>query len=297
MLNCGKSHVWLLAIRPKTLPAAVAPVLMGGAMAFGDNVFRAFPVLIALACALLIQAGTNLVNDYSDFRKGADNVNRIGPLRVTQAGLVTPREIMWAIRLTFGAAIFLSLYLVRRGGWPVIIIGAISILSGILYTAGPKPYGYIGLGDLFVLIFFGPVAVGGTYYVQALAIPWPVIVAGFGPGLLSVAVLTVNNLRDIAGDAVSGKKTLAVRFGPAYAKNQYYISIVLASIIPAGIALLTSRRPWSAIAALTLFFALPVLETVFTRDDGPSLNGALAATGKLLLIYALLFSLGWIIAP
>ncbi|MCP4156989.1 MAG: 1,4-dihydroxy-2-naphthoate polyprenyltransferase [bacterium] len=286
---------WLLAIRPKTLPAAAVPVIIGTVIAFGDKTHHFLSAVIALFGALLIQVGTNLVNDYADFKKGTDDEERIGPVRVTQAGLVTPGQMKVAIWVTFLLAVMVSLYLVYRGGWPVVVIGVFSILSGVLYTAGPYPLGYLGLGDLFVLIFFGPVAVGGTYYVQALTVNWVVILAGFGPGLISVAILAVNNLRDIGGDKKSAKKTLAVRFGRDFAMKEYFYSLVLATLIPVAISLIKQEHKWTSLAVLMLLFTPGVLKTVFSKTDGPSLNNALAFTGKLLLIYGVFFSIGWIL--
>lgn len=287
---------WILASRPRTLPAAVAPVIIGTAMAFGDGVQHYPSALVAMVCALLIQVATNFVNDYADFKKGTDDPNRIGPLRVTQAGLVTPKQMKKAIWTVFCLTVLISVYLVYRGGWPIVIIGILSIISSILYTEGPYPLGYVGLGDIFVLIFFGPVAVGGTYYVQALTVNWTVILAGFAPGLFSVAILTVNNLRDADGDRTAGKKTLAVRFGKRFAMAEYYVSIVTACLIPVTIHVLTGRYMFAQFGVLTLFFAVGTLRAVFSRTDGPALNHALGGTGKLLLIYGLLFSIGWILS-
>ncbi len=292
----GAVRTWLLASRPKTLPAAAVPVLIGTAMAWGDGVFHPLSALLALLCALLIQVGTNLVNDYADFAKGTDTGERIGPVRVTQAGWVSPAGMKIAIAVTFAVTVAAALYLVYRGGWPIVIIGVLSILSGILYTAGPFPLGYLGLGDLFVLIFFGPVAVGGTYYVQALTVSWVVIAAGAAPGLISVAILTVNNLRDIDGDRKAGKKTLAVRFGRTFARMEYFHTVAAACLVPVGIHLATGRYPLASLAVLTLFFTPKGLNIVLSKTDGPSLNGALAYTGKLLLIYGVLFSAGWVLS-
>lgn len=293
--DIGKIKTWVLASRPKTLPAALVPVIMGTAMAYGDGVYHLPAALAALLGALLIQIATNFVNDYADFKKGTDTGERIGPLRVTQAGLVTPTQMKFAIALVFFLTVLAGLYLVYRGGWPVVIIGVLSIVSGALYTAGPYPLGYLGLGDIFVLIFFGPVALAGTYYVQALTINWIVILAGLAPGLLSVAILTVNNLRDIDGDTKAGKKTLAVRFGRNFAKNEYFYSVLLACLIPVMIFIITGQHKFAALAALTLFFAPGPLKAVFSQTDGPTLNNALAGTGKLLLIYGILFSIGWVV--
>ena len=292
--NIGKVKTWVLAGRPKTLPAAIVPVLMGTAMAYGNEVQHWPSAFLALLAALLIQIGTNLVNDYVDFKKGTDDGERIGPVRVTQAGLVTPAQMKWAIGLIFFTAVLVSLYLVYRGGWPIVIIGFFCILSGILYTAGPYPLGYLGLGDIFVLIFFGPVALAGTYYVQALTIDWIIIFVGFAPGFLSVAILTVNNLRDIEGDKKAGKKTLAVRFGRNFAMNEYFYSLLLACLIPVFITLTTGRYYLTILSVFTLLFSKKPLKAVFSKTDGPSLNKALADTGKLLLIYGILFSIGWI---
>ncbi|MCU0288628.1 MAG: 1,4-dihydroxy-2-naphthoate polyprenyltransferase [Acidobacteria bacterium] len=289
-----KINTWIMAGRPKTLPAAIVPVLMGTVMAYGNKAQHLPSALLALLAALLIQIGTNLVNDYADFKRGTDNGERIGPLRVSQAGLVTPVQMKRAIGIIFSAAVLVSLYLVYRGGWPVVIIGFFCILSGFLYTAGPYPLGYLGLGEIFVLIFFGPVALAGTYYVQALTVDWIVILAGFAPGLLSVAILTVNNLRDIEGDRKAGKKTLAVRFGRNFAIQEYFYSLIAACLIPIIIYLKTGRY-LASLAILTLFFSAKPLKVVFSKTDGPSLNNALGDTGKLLLIYGILFSIGWLL--
>ena len=211
-------RVLFLAVRPKTLSAAVAPVMIGTTMAYAGGQGNAGAAFAALAGALLIQIGTNFANDYFDYLKGADNEERLGPLRVTQAGLVEPETMFRNFVLTFGLAALVGFYLVYRGGWPIVLIGLLSIASGILYTAGPWPLGYLGLGDIFVLIFFGPVAVCGTFYVQALEVTEIVFYAGLGPGLLATALLVVNNLRDEATDRKAGKRTLAVRFGPAFAR-------------------------------------------------------------------------------
>lgn len=285
-----------MASRPKTLPAASVPVIMGTAMAYGDHVHYFPAAVVALACALLIQIIANFVNDYADFKKGTDDHTRIGPLRVTQAGLVTPREMKFAILLAIFITLLLGLYLVLRGGIPVVLMGVLSILSGIIYTAGPFPLGYIGLADIFVLIFFGPVAAAGTYYVQALSIhPW-VIVAGFAPGLFSVAILTVNNLRDLENDKNHNKKTLAVRFGKNFAMYEYAFSFFLACLIPIVIYFISGKYKWTSLSTLTLFLSPIVLKPVFSETNGLILNKTLANTGKLLIIYGILFSVGWILS-
>jgi len=286
---------WIMAFRPKTLSASIAPVFIGTAMAFGDGIQHFPTALVCLFAALAIQIGTNIANDYYDFKKGTDTTERIGPTRVTQAGLIKPSTMRLAFILSFSMAALLSIWLIQRGGWPIAIIGVLAILSGIFYTAGPRPLGYIGLGDLFVLIFFGPVAVGGTYYVQSYEINMAVILAGFAPGFISVAILTINNLRDINSDRNAGKRTLAVRFGRSFAVSQYLFSIVAASLIPVVIYWITEDHiAILACSALTLI-AIPIIKTVCEKSDGLSLNNALAQTGKLLMVYSVLFSIGWIL--
>lgn len=264
-------------------------------MAFGDGVQHFPTAFTCLFAALAIQIGTNIANDYYDFKKGTDSKDRIGPIRVTQAGLIEPITMRNAYILAFLIAAIASVSLIIRGGYPIAIIGILSVISGILYTAGPRPLGYIGLGDLFVLIFFGPVAVGGTYYVQSFEINLAVILAGFAPGLISVAILVVNNLRDIESDSKSGKKTLAVRFGRSFAISEYLFTLIAAVIIPVIIYMLIEDHVAILLSTCMLLIAIPVMKCVCAKTDGPSLNQALAQTGKLLLIYSVLFSLGWIL--
>ena len=284
-----------MASRPKTLPAAAAPVVIGAAMAYGDGVFHLLSASLCLVCALLIQIGTNLANDYFDFKKGADTAERIGPIRVTQAGLLSPQAVKRSFIFVFAAAIAASFYLVIRGGLPIVIIGVLSIVSGILYTAGPKPLGYIGLGELFVFIFFGPVAVAGTYYAQSLAWNNAAMLAGLGAGALSVSMLCVNNYRDISTDALTGKSTLAVRFGRGFAQCEYIGSILFAAAIPVYLYLITKEHFKIVFVSSIILIAIPSIQVILTKTDGPSLNKVLGFTGKLLIIYSILFSLGWIL--
>lgn len=287
--------IWIDATRPKTLPAAAAPVIMGSAMAFNDGLLQIPAALAALFGALLIQIGTNFANDYFDYIKGADTKERIGPTRATQAGLVKPAVMRMAFILTFLLAFVIGLYLIYRGGWPLLFIGILSILLGILYTGGPYPLGYNGLADIFVLIFFGPVAVGGTYYVQALEINQVVLLAGLAPGLISMAILTVNNLRDIHTDAKAGKRTLAVRFGAGFARLEYLLSLVSACLLPLLLVYLTHENFYSVLTLFALIPAVPGIKMVFTGISGPPLNQVLADTGRLLFLYSIIFSLGWIV--
>jgi 1,4-dihydroxy-2-naphthoate octaprenyltransferase len=294
-MTTSRLQCWLDASRPKTLWAAVAPVIIGTAMAASDGSFHFLSAGAALFAAVMIQIGTNLANDYFDFKKGADTPDRVGPTRVTQAGLISPRAVKRATTLVFSLAVLAGIYLVWRGGWPIVIIGTLSILFGILYTAGPLALGYIGLGDLFVFVFFGPVAVAGTFYVQALTVTNEVIIAGIAPGLLSVAILTVNNLRDIDQDATTGKKTLAARFGRRFARTEYLLCVSLACIVPILIAFVANDHAVTAIAALIIVPVIPTIRSVYTKTDGPSLNTVLASTGRLLLLYSLLFSIGYLL--
>lgn len=294
MIN-SKLKIWLMAIRPKTLPAAIAPVVIGTAMAYGDGKHHFLSATVCLFCALMIQIGTNLSNDFFDFKKGTDNRERIGPIRVTQAGLVKPFSVKIAFITVFLIAVFASAYLVFRGGWPIVIIGILSIASGILYTAGPKPLGYLGLGELFVLIFFGPVSVAGTYYAQSLEWNMSAVLSGFSVGFMSVSLLAVNNYRDIQNDTKAGKRTLAVIFGKKFARYEYVISILLAAVLPVVIYLRIRSHTkilWCTFLAL---IAVPSMKNILTKTDGPSLNAVLADTAGLLLIYSIIFSLGWVL--
>lgn len=287
--------VWLLAARPKTLPAAAAPVLLGTAFAVADGGFHWLSASLALLGALLIQIGTNFSNDYADFVQGADTVDRVGPLRVTQAGLVSPGKMRLATAAVFAGAVVAGAYLIWRGGWPVLLIGVASIASGILYTTGKKSIGYLGLGDLFVLIFFGPVAVAGTYYVQALTLPWYVVVAGFGPGLLAVCILLANNIRDEASDRRAGKRTLVVRLGRSAGVRLYVACILGAALVPVVLVLATGDHWAALLSALVAPAALPQIGALRHEPEPARLNPVLGATARLLLLYSLVFAIGWLL--
>lgn len=284
-------RIWMQAARPKTLGAAVGPVLIGTALAARDGAAHLPAAAAALAGALLIQVGTNFCNDYGDFVRGADAVGRKGPVRATQAGLVTPRAMIVATLLAFFAASLCGLYLVTRGGWPIALTGAICILCGILYTAGPWPLAYVGLGDLFVLVFFGPVAVGGTYFVQARHLTAPAVLAGLAPGLLSVAILTVNNLRDIEQDRLNNKRTLAVRCGAVFARWEYSACLAGAAVMPVLMWAGRGYAGWVWLTSFALLPALPLLAIVFQHPD--RLNPVLGKTSGVLLLYSVLFACTW----
>lgn len=289
----SRLKLWWLAARPKTLPAAAAPVIIGTAMAFASGGFHLISAIAALFGALFIQIGTNLANDYFDFKKGSDRDDRLGPTRVTQAGLISPQSVK---KLTIGAfsiAFLIGIFLVYRAGMPIVVIGLSSILFGVLYTGGKYPIGYIGLGEVFVFIFFGPVAVGGTYYVQTLTITNDVLIAGLVPGLLSSAILVVNNLRDIESDRISGKKTLAVRFGATFSKLQFSLFVLGSALIPFYFYS-KSGNSFHLIPIILLIPSLFLVKNIYQKT-GQELNNLLAQTGKLLFVYSLLFTLGWLL--
>ena len=288
--------LWAAAARARTLPASVAPVLIGVVLAYTDGVGHGLAALFALIGAILIQIGTNYANDYFDFVNGADTAERVGPRRLVQSGLVRPETMRRAAIIVFGLAVLVGLYLAARGGWPIVLVGVASILCGLLYTGGPFPLGYRGLADVFVLLFFGPVAVAGTYYVQALDVDWRPIVAGLGPGLISTAILAVNNLRDRETDAKAGKRTLAVRLGVRFTRLEFTICVVVACLTPL-VFLASGVAGAGMLLPLLTLLALPsVHRTVWGDADGAALNGALAETGKLLMLYAVLFCIGWVVS-
>lgn len=282
-----------MAARPKTLPAGAMPVIMGAALAWRDGVFHAPAFLCALAGALLIQIATNYANDYFDFVKGADDAERVGPARATAAGLVTPGQMRVAAAIVLLLALVPGAWLIHRGGWPILAIGVFSLAFAVLYTGGPYPLAYLGLGDLFVLIFFGPVAVAGTYYVQALEVTPTALAAGLAPGLLSTAILTVNNLRDIDGDRRAGKRTLAVRFGTGFARWEYAVCVAGAILgVPPLLAFMAGGHWTALIACVAIAPGVFAIRAVWTRA-GAALNPMLAGTGKLLVIFTLLFAIAW----
>lgn len=288
--------IWLMAIRPRTLGAAIAPVMIGSALAISQGVWDPLVIVAALLASLFIQIGTNLANDYFDFFKGADTEERIGPVRVTQAGLVKPAQVKWGFILSFALTVLPGLYLVSQGGWPITVVGICSVLSGILYTGGPFPLGYKGLGDLFVFLFFGLVAVCCTYYLHTHTLSLAAVLASIAPGLLSTAILVVNNLRDMETDRAVNKKTLAVRFGAQFVRYEYLLSIFIASLVPVMIYFLTPEKHiYSLAACLTLLVAIKPIRTVFELKADPRLNPLLGTTNQLLLLYGVLFSVGWLL--
>lgn len=288
----GPVRTWIMAIRVPTLTAAVAPVAVGTALAHRDGLFEAGAAAAALLGALAIQAGANLANDLSDFRKGADTEHRVGPPRVTQLGLLSEVQVMAGIAAMFGLATVLGLYLTWVAGWPVIAIGVASMLAALAYTGGPWPFGYRALGEIFVFLFFGVVAVVGTYYVQALTVSRAAFAASIPVGLTVCAILVVNNVRDIETDRVAGKRTLAVVMGRRWTRA-FYVGIVLgAYLASAGLWLLGNFPVWTLLPWLSAPLAFRPAEAVLHHVDGPTLNRALRATARLHLVFALLLSAG-----
>ncbi|MFN2219741.1 MAG: 1,4-dihydroxy-2-naphthoate polyprenyltransferase [Anaerolineae bacterium] len=286
---------WLLAIRPRTLPAAVGPVLVGTALAVRDNAFTPLPAIAALVGALLIQIGANLSNDYLDYVKGADVAERTGPRRMAQSGLIALPRLRVGIAVTFALAAMVGLYLISVGGWPVLAIGLASLLSALAYTGGPWPVGYHGLGDLFVFLFFGLAAVCGTYYVQALSISPLAVAAALPVGALTVAILVVNNLRDIETDRKTGKRTLAVILGPETTRMEYVLLLVLAYTTPLLFKFAGWSSSWVLLPWASLPLAVHLVRSVYQVPGGPALNKMLAGTANLDLLFCVFFATGLVL--
>jgi len=299
-----RGRAWLMAARPHTLPAAVSPVLVGSGLAVHDGVFAPLVAVAALLGAALIQIGTNFANDYYDAQKGADTDEREGFTRVTQTGLIAPRTVWTATYATFGLAILVGVYLVWVGGLPVVAIGLASVAAGLLYTGGPYPYGYRGLGDLFVFVFFGVVAVTGTYYVQAASavagvplgltpgtVTLDAVVASLPMAGLITDILVVNNVRDMETDRKAGKRTLAVYLGYRGSRVQFVLLLLLAYAVPLWF-LAAGYGPAVLLPLLTLPVAAALTRTMLTETSGEALNPALSRTGRLAAAYAALFAVG-----
>ncbi len=280
----------MLASRPRTLGAAFVPVLVGTAVAYAEGGLSLLPALAALFGAFFIQIGTNFANDLFDALKGADTVDRVGPTRAVQAGLLSPRAMGYGVAIAFSAAVLVGVYLVSIAGWPIVVIGVLSVLSGIGYTGGPYPLAYNGLGDVFVFVFFGLVAVGGTAYVQRLELPSLALVAAIPIGALATAVLVVNNVRDREGDERAGKRTLVVRFGRRFGVLEYAACLAVAYVVPVGLAA-GGAGPFVLLTWASLPLAITAYGQVATWDGAP-LNETLGATARLLVVYGLLFSVG-----
>ena len=305
------TRAWVLAARPKTLPAAAVPVLVGTAVASSTADIDATIFAATLAAALLIQIGTNFANDYSDFVSGADTAERLGPVRVTQGGLLAPHSVRWATYIAFSLALLVGFYLAYVGGWPIVLIGAglawiggwpiiligvLSVLAGLAYTGGPFPFGYHGLGDLFVFLFFGIVAVCGTAYLQAAAWSGYALLLSVPVGLLVTNILVVNNLRDLPTDRAASKRTLAVRIGDRATRVQYALFAAIAYLIPLVIAATQPSRRWLFLPLATLPLAVRLVRRVLAGVGGRDLNPMLKASGQLLLFFGVLLAVALLLA-
>jgi 1,4-dihydroxy-2-naphthoate octaprenyltransferase len=287
-------NAWLLAARPRTLVAGLVPIAVGSAIAASQGVSRPGVAALAALTALLLQITANLANDVFDFERGADDTDRLGPARAVATGLLTPAAVRRATLVCAAAAAVAGLGLVWIGGWPIAIAGAASLVAAIAYTGGPWPLGYHGLGDLCTFLFFGVVGVAGSYYVQAGELSGLALAASIPVGCLVTAILVVNNVRDLDSDARVGKRTLAVRMGRR-ATRVYYATLLGVAYLGAlglGFAVGVPRAALFPLASILLAF--PLLRTVMTRTDGPALNGALAGTARLTLVFGLLFALGFL---
>jgi 1,4-dihydroxy-2-naphthoate polyprenyltransferase len=289
-------RIWLMAARLRTLPVSVAPVLVGTALAGFEGVFHPLRFVAALIGAMFIQVGTNLSNDYSDARRGADADDRLGPVRVTAGGLVPPRLVLIATYVSFGVAVLAGAYLVAVAGWQLLLVGAASILAGVLYTGGPRPYGYEGLGEVFVFLFFGIVAVAGSYFVEVKHLQWEAFALAVPVGLLAAAILVVNNYRDIDTDRRAGKRTLAVRLGRERTRTLFASMVYLAYLTTPLSWAFGPLKAWVLLPWLTVPLAAQIVRIVRNRTDGASLNGALAQTGMVQLAFCTLLASGLLLS-
>ena len=292
----SRARAWLLAARVPTLAAALVPVAVGSALAARDHHFRLGPAIAALWGAIFIQVGTNLVNDLGDFRRGADSGSRLGPPRALAMGWLTVAEIKAGILVSFLAATLAGVYLVGAAGWVVVAIGLASIAAGVAYTAGPAPLAYNGLGEVFVFLFFGVVAVCGTYYVEVRTLPLDAVLAAIPVGALAAAILVVNNVRDLEGDRAAGKRTMAVTLGRRGARAEYLLLLSAAYLTPALLTFSGRARAWALLPLFTAPLALFEGRRVLEREDGPALNAALFGTARLHVLFGLLFAVGMAIA-
>lgn len=287
-------RIWLEAVRPRTLPAAATPVLVGAAIAEANGGLQPVPTLLVLCCALLLQIGANLANDVFDHEKGADTAERVGPRRAVQAGLISARSMKIATAVVLGLALALGVVLVQWGGWPILAIGLCSIAAALAYTGGPYPLAYNGLGDVFVVVFFGFAAVCGTVWLNLGSVPPLAWLASVPVGFLATAILVVNNVRDRHSDARAGKRTLVVRFGRRGARIELWALLLGSYLVPVGLAVV-ERTWWFLLPLVTLPAAL-LLSRAVERLEGSALNPVLGGTAKLLLQFGVLFAIGIVLA-
>jgi 1,4-dihydroxy-2-naphthoate octaprenyltransferase len=295
-LDSVRLKVWIDAARPKTLAAAFVPVLVGAVLAMQDNAFHPAATLVAMMCAFLIQIGTNFANDYFDYINGADTGERIGFERATAGGLIPAATMKTATVVTMSMAFLLGLYLVWHAGWMILILGVVSLVCGILYTGGPFPLGYNGLGDVFVFIFFGIVAVMGTYYVNALTWSEASFWASLAIGALSTNILVVNNLRDVEQDGPAGKNTLGVLFGENILRWEYLLMLALALAIPPHFYFRLGYGLSIFLPYLSLPLAWILIKKVWNEKDKRRLNKTLEQTARFMFVFGTLFSLGILLA-
>ncbi len=288
----SRSKAWLVAIRPATLPAAVGPVLVGLAVAISLGFFEVMPAVAALAVALLLQVASNVGNDLSDFRSGVDTEERLGPTRAAAAGLLSERELLSGLAVVVGLAGLVGLYLVWIGGPVILVLGVAAVISAVTYSGGPWPYGYHGLGEVFVFVFFGLVAVAGTTYLQTLTWEPLAFVAAIPVGALITAILVVNNLRDISTDEKTGKRTLAVILGERGAMAEYDLLIGLAYVVPVALVIAGDVTPAALLPLASLPLTLALFRVVHAGGDPRRLNPVLRETARLSLIYCVLFAIG-----
>ncbi len=288
----GKASAFFLAARPKILTAALAPVAVGSAVAAAVGGFRALPAVAALLGAVAIQVGTNFANDVYDFERGSDDTKRVGPARAAQSGWLTPLQLKAGMAAAFAAAAVVGTYLTSEAGWPVVVIGVLSILAGLAYTAGPYPLGYNGLGDLFVMVFFGYAAVVGTTWVEALKIPPAAWAAAWPVGALATVILAVNNLRDLPGDRRSGKKTIPVLLGRGAGLREVDILLVSAYLVVSAMTIGGLSGPWTLLCWLSLPWAWKLRRRIGSAEDERSWNAALEGSARLLMLFSLLMAVG-----
>jgi 1,4-dihydroxy-2-naphthoate octaprenyltransferase len=293
--NVSSRRAWLLASRPRTLPAALSPVLVGLALAVGDRSFSLLPAVATVLSAVLLQIAANLANDYFDYVKGADSLGRRGPTRVAQSGLIPLPRLRTGIVATLALTAVTGSYLVSVAGWPILLIGLASIVSALSYTGGPLPFGYYGLGDLFVFLFFGVAAVCGTYYIQTMTLTATAVAASLPIGALTVAILVVNNLRDLETDRKAGKRTLAVRLGSEGTRVEYGLLVFSAYVTVAIFWISGWFSPWVMLTWLTIPLAWHLVRTIQQSDEAPALNQALAGTANLALFFSLLMVPGSVV--
>ncbi|MGI8483130.1 MAG: 1,4-dihydroxy-2-naphthoate polyprenyltransferase [Thermomicrobiales bacterium] len=288
-------HMWWLAARPKTLPAAIAPVLAGTAVAIHERGFHWLSALLALITALLLQIAANFANDALDFKRGADTNERTGPTRITASGMVTAEAVLRATAVTLGLAVVSGLYLVCRGGWPFLILGIAAIICAVAYTGGPFPLGYLGLGEVFVFIFFGPVAVAGTAYVQTRDLTALALATSVPIGAMAIGILIVNNLRDLPTDVKAGKHTIAVRIGVRNTQIEYSAMLIITAIMPIIFWTIGWLNLWWILTVLSWPALFMLWKQIRTRT-GQALNPTLGNTGKALLLFSVLFSIALILS-